>query len=477
MKSTKEAQWDVGAVPLISPEALTNIVAAVADIAVVIDQDAKILAVLSNPFHGVLTDLPAWEGRDVRGLLTVESVSKFDRALGEASVKGAPPRATELNHKDPTTSAEFPVSYTLHLLSSDGAMLMMGRDLRPIADLQQQLVNAQIAVERDYEKQRGFDTRFRVLMHATHDPVAFITVGTGRIDEVNGAAASLFGRTAEELKGADFAELFDAQNQSELNADLAAAALSDDGSSTLALTLKRKDRKVSVQPSFFRAAGVRMLLCRLSVADPAPSTEDAADSRFAALFRRGPDAIVFTSADGTILTVNDSFLALVDANEEDSLRGQSLSDYLDWGAIEQKALLENITRSGRISSYSTRLRGKFDSRSPVELSATRLTGAGGSAFAFVIRDAARAETARGMAEASNEKTPQDRTSVVDLVGSTSLKEIVADTTDVIEKMCIETALELTGNNRAAAAEMLGLSRQSLYVKLRKFDLLGKPDAD
>jgi hypothetical protein len=34
---------------------------------------------------------------------------------------------------------------------------------------------------------------------------------------------------------------------------------------------------------------------------------------------------------------------------------------------------------------------------------------------------------------------------------------------MIEKTCIETALGVTKNNRAAAAEMLGLSRQSLYV--------------
>jgi DNA-binding protein Fis len=40
-------------------------------------------------------------------------------------------------------------------------------------------------------------------------------------------------------------------------------------------------------------------------------------------------------------------------------------------------------------------------------------------------------------------------------------------------MCIETAVTLTRNNRVAAAEMLGLSRQSLYVKLRKYGLLSK----
>jgi DNA-binding NtrC family response regulator len=44
-------------------------------------------------------------------------------------------------------------------------------------------------------------------------------------------------------------------------------------------------------------------------------------------------------------------------------------------------------------------------------------------------------------------------------------------------MCIEAALELTHNNRASAAEMLGLSRQSLYVKLRKFGILSEPDSD
>ena len=35
---------------------------------------------------------------------------------------------------------------------------------------------------------------------------------------------------------------------------------------------------------------------------------------------------------------------------------------------------------------------------------------------------------------------------------------------------IEAALELTSDNRASAAEMLGLSRQSLYVKLRRYGL-------
>jgi len=41
---------------------------------------------------------------------------------------------------------------------------------------------------------------------------------------------------------------------------------------------------------------------------------------------------------------------------------------------------------------------------------------------------------------------------------------------MIEKLCIEAALEITGDNRASAADILGLSRQSLYAKLRRYGL-------
>jgi len=48
-----------------------------------------------------------------------------------------------------------------------------------------------------------------------------------------------------------------------------------------------------------------------------------------------------------------------------------------------------------------------------------------------------------------------------LIGRVSLKELVREATEVIERLSIKAALELTNDNRASAAEMLGLSRQSL----------------
>jgi DNA-binding NtrC family response regulator len=72
--------------------------------------------------------------------------------------------------------------------------------------------------------------------------------------------------------------------------------------------------------------------------------------------------------------------------------------------------------------------------------------------------------------------PRTAEQLTQLVGRVSLREIVGETTNVIERMCIEAALNLTSNNRASAAEILCLSRQSLYSKLNRYGL-GNSEAD
>ncbi|MBM3337624.1 MAG: transcriptional regulator PpsR, partial [Betaproteobacteria bacterium] len=84
---------------------------------------------------------------------------------------------------------------------------------------------------------------------------------------------------------------------------------------------------------------------------------------------------------------------------------------------------------------------------------------------FTIRDVGR----RGGTETRN-PMPRSVEQLTELVGRVPLREIVGETTDLIEKLCIEAALQLTQDNRATASEILGLSRQSLYVKLRQYGI-------
>jgi len=73
--------------------------------------------------------------------------------------------------------------------------------------------------------------------------------------------------------------------------------------------------------------------------------------------------------------------------------------------------------------------------------------------------------------------PRSVEQLAQLVGRVPLKEIVRETSDVIEKLCIEAALDLSKDNRAAAAQTLGLSRQSFYAKLRRHGLGDLGDDD
>ena len=54
------------------------------------------------------------------------------------------------------------------------------------------------------------------------------------------------------------------------------------------------------------------------------------------------------------------------------------------------------------------------------------------------------------------------------LGEASLKVLVSETVGVLERHYIEAALTNTEGNRSAAAKMLGLSRQSLYMKLSRY---------
>ena len=73
-------------------------------------------------------------------------------------------------------------------------------------------------------------------------------------------------------------------------------------------------------------------------------------------------------------------------------------------------------------------------------------------------------------ESTEVHLPRSIEQITGRVGRLPLKQLVRESTDVIEALCIEAALKLTQDNRAAAAELLGLSRQSLYTKLRRFDI-------
>ena len=155
MMSQGEMTWTSGLIPMIEPEIVTEIISRIADLALVISANGKVMGVLSNPNFKLPLGFSRWEGQPLSAHLTVESIPKFEERLASfIEGRGKPVRPVELNHGSVDGLQEFPMRYSFHRIGTDGAILMLGQDLRPVAEMQQQLVAAQIALERDYEAQR-----------------------------------------------------------------------------------------------------------------------------------------------------------------------------------------------------------------------------------------------------------------------------------------------------------------------------------
>jgi len=463
--------WDTGTIPLLAPEMLGDIIAALADIALVIDETGQISSVLTSPESDSFENIADWEQRDIREILLSESIPKFDRVLKSFLDGDTTLQPTQLNHTDELRDWGFPVNYTFHRVGPGGSILMLGRDLRPISEMQQQLVKAQMALEQDYEQQREYDTRFHVLMESSREAFVFIAQGSGRVVEANTLAARLLGRDRGDLTGTAFAQEFDGRRKGEMVEALSAAAVAE-GTTSISAQTRKSGKGVRLYPTLFRAAGERMLLCRIELNEGDGISAHELPRKLNGLFEQGADAIAFTDGEGSLISVNEAFLELTNAAHSMNVKGRSLGDYLQRGHVDLRVLLDNAARVGHIRLYSTKMAGEYGASRTVEVSATYLNDTDNPGYAFILRDASRADAVRVSPAPAGEENVK---SVMELVGSATLKEIVAETTDVVERMCIETAIELTSNNRVAAAEMLGLSRQSLYVKLRKYELLNKSE--
>ncbi len=478
MKTRGTDFWNEPSAPPIAPEQFNEIVATAADLAIVLDLSGTVKSVAVNPMNPTLGRLDHWKDRDIREFMAQDSLSKLEAQL-EAYRAGqkAKTDSIEVNHFD-NANWEFPIRYTIHKTGYDDVILMLGRDLRPIAELQHRLVKAQLALEKDYESHRDYETRYRVIMEAARDALVLVDVGTGRVLDLNTAAAQILGADVDTLTGAAFTQEFDGRRRGEFIEALVASA-GDDAAGPQTAQTKRGGKSVALYPIVFRAAGDKTMLCRIQPTGSAEVVAAELAETLAILYREGPDAVVFTDAHGIITACNDAFLGLCDVARMSDVKGKSLADFLARGSVDLKVLIDNSARAGKMRIYATKLEGAFGSQLSVEMSATHLTGAAGSSsFAFTLRDTSRLEVVREpSAPTPNPSLVSDDAmrNVMDLVGSAPLKDIVAATADVVEKMCIETAVDLTDNNRVAAAEMLGLSRQSLYVKLRKYGLINRSD--
>ena len=461
------------------------------DITLIVDREGVVRDLSSHLEALSSADAQALLGRALTDIVTVESRPKVQAMLRDAALAAVASIATGTSASPVAANPTGPRWRQVNALLSSGAELPLllaaapigagrtlfcGRDLRATAALQQRLVEAQLAMERDYWKFRHAETRYRHLFQVASEAVLVVDATSLKILEANPAATRWLNDGAvQELVGATFPLGFEARSVEALDnlmasvratgrAEAARAELANGGGEKLvSLSTYRQDRSTHFV--------VRMSSAQSETAgEPAPST----NAMLLKLVQSAPDCLVVTDLDGRIISANMSFIELAQLTTEEQVRGESLDRWLGRTGVDLSVLISNLRQRGAVRLFATTLRGEYGALSDVEISATMVPHGDRPFLGFTIRDVGRRLS--GEARAKRE-LPRSVGQLTELVGRVPLKDIVGETSDLIEQLCIEAALELTGDNRASAAEMLGLSRQSLYVKLRRYGVGDLPPGD
>lgn len=463
MKAFRAPRDSIG---MIDSETAATLIATASDVALIIGRDGIIqdMAFQRSDLSLELEGYGRWYGRPWSETVSAESQSKVDTLLREAE-RNAASGWRQLTHQD-VQGRDVPILYAAVRLPEGDRFVALGRDLRAVAALQQRLVDAQMSMERDYAKLRFAETRYRLLFQSSSEPVIILDGGTHRIVEANPAATALLGGDGKRAVGRPFGDLFEPRDRAPVQAfltDLRTAGRVEEIKANLA------DRagRVLVSGAVFRQEASTLLLVRLGGAGGAgdqAAAPQAEDTRLSALVQASPDGFVMIDAQGQVISANRTFVAMVQADDEEHVRGQSLEQWFGRPGVDCDVVIANLRQHGAVRLFATTLRGEQGTTLDVETSAAAIGTGKAAVYGFTIRDVGRR---LGPARAGHE-LPRSAEQLTELIGRVPLKDLVRETTDVIEKLCIEAALELTGDNRASAAEVLGLSRQSLYVKLRRF---------
>jgi transcriptional regulator PpsR len=461
-------EWALGG---LAQETVAEIVTASSDVALVIDRDGVIRDLSVGSMDLVSRGLGEWIHQPWSETVTEESRVKVEALLRDAR-DGVAPRWREMNHPGRGDGDTLPVRYFAVAVGQDGRVIVIGRDLQATAALQQRLLRVQQSLERDYLRLRQAESRYRLLFHSAGEPVLIVDAGTRRVREANPAAARLIGQAEGALEGQTFASLLDKESVAIAQGAFASASSS---STAPAVTVRlAHGGQVQMSACLFRQDRSACLLVRLADENATPERADGARDLIEVL-EGIPDAFVVADADLRILASNPAFADLVQLVTRDEARGQPLERFLGRPQIDLRILITQLKEHGAARNFQTVIRNRFDDPEEVEVSAVMVPGAT-PLFGFSIRVIARRMQA--VIEPIEDGLPAARSveQLTQLIGRAPMKDIVRESTDVIERLCIEAALKLTSNNRAAAADMLGLSRQSLYSKLNRFGL-GGPDDD
>lgn len=417
------------------------------DITLTLDGEGVIRSAVSSP---ALEDerLEEWRGRRFEDTVDLEITKLL------ASIRSTGRSGCFVVRQTFPSGRELPIEYTAVDMGR-GGILAIGKNLQVIADLQARLLAAQKERELDYWKLREIETRYRLVFDASSEAAALVRTTNLRVVEANLAASRAFGL----VPGGEFLPELAPRERRAFDSML--ERVREQGRAPgIAVHVAGDPAPWSLRASMATTQADSFYLFQIArIGADAPAPERVAAPNIEELVQRMPDGFLVVDREGAVRRANNTFLDLAQVGAESAILGQKAKRWLNRPGCDIGFILGMVQRHGSVRMLATQLEGELGSTTEVEVSAVGDTQGSPEFVGLLVRDI-------GMRD-RGDAVPRPG-----LAGGTSepmsLEARVRSSVEAIERSTIVAALEKHNGHRTAAAKYLGLSRQSLHAKLKKY---------
>ena len=400
--------------------------------------------------------IDAWHGRSWTETISPEINPQIRKMIEDMRLNGAS-SCFQVKQRLPS-GRELPFEYTAVSLGKELGFIAIGKNLQAISDLQARLQQAQQERERDHWRFREIETRYKMLFDASTEPAVVVRVTNLRIVEANAAATKSLGL----LPGPEFYPDMPTRDRKSFDAML--GKVREQGRAPgIALRLSPSDGLWSLRASLMTTDAGAFYLFQMTPMGGAQVPLEALDHLSGdSIIQRLPDGFVIVDREGVVQRANHTFLDLVQIGAENAVLGEKIERWLSHPGAGVGLILNLVQQHGGVRLLTTVIYGDLGSNTQVEISAVGDKPDQPGYFGLLLRDVTtRLSDGRSLASPGVADVYEE---------GFSLEQLVNASTEAIERKTIIAVLDLCKGNITNAAKRLGLSRQSLHSKLKKYVL-------
>jgi transcriptional regulator PpsR len=450
----------------LSSKELSHFAQASADISFVLDDMGSIQNVYSvneNLAKYIPDDLIGKKWLDI---VEPDSKTKVQRLLSDAN-SSTISKFRQVNMIGNERNITLPMMCASIKTLSNKKIVVIGRDLTEAAKLQQSLVAAQKVISQNYLQITQLEERFQSIFEIGTESIIIVRVDDAYpIVEMNRNAIKQLLLAKNNCIGKSLLSLLPANELSNAKTFLRGAQDSDEPK--IFKTVFSSGESVQISATSFTNGGLPYLLLNLKPLDLAKvSGLLEPDSLTVKAIENNAYGFIVCTPEGLILKANKAFNKLSSTKGEQDLIGTNIRNYLGPETADFDQMMQALQGKASSQSCMSSISNASRSIKLVDISAVSVAQPH-ACIGMIFR---QVDSRQNKGARIDKKLVRSSQELSMLVGKVPLKDILAETTDLIEQLCIKAALDLTKDNRVSASEILGLSRQSLYIKLRKYGLV------